>query len=83
MRFPESALGLLKGGRGDDVPRHMMLSSTRYQHYSELLLDNHSFSEIVKIAHGGPDVKLLSEMSKTDDIAFYARCVLQDSHHAS
>ncbi len=73
-RFPKSALALLNGGKGDDVMQHLLVSLTRYQHYSELLLDDPSFSEIVKIAPGEPDVKSFSEMSENDEIAFDARC---------
>jgi hypothetical protein len=64
----------LSGGKGDAVMQHRMMCFTRYQHYSDLLLDDPSFSEIIKIAPGEPEVKLFSEMSENDEIAFDAKC---------
>jgi hypothetical protein len=73
-RFSESALDLLNGGTGDSIMRHMMTSLTKYQHYSELLLADPSFLEIVRIGSCEPEVKRFSEMTRNEEMAFDARC---------
>ena len=52
----------------------MMTSLTKYQHYSELLIADPSFLEIVRIGYCEQEVKHFSEMTRNDEMAFDTMC---------